>query len=207
MDLFSSRGLARACLLVMVTWALLIGTIPLSAAAAPAPAPEQESLTAPLKAPIAAVSLAVPAEVMIGETFTFTATFANTSGTATDVGYGPFIDIVFPVNGADGNGNQNPPLDGISFISATYLGSSVTSTVLTFPGSGAANTCVNHPYAVAPTTGAALQVCGRSGDVLVVLQLPFGSFVPGQPPVTIDITASLSNLADVGTALNLRARG
>jgi len=198
-------SLLRLSMIIMLLAMISLQALPVIAA--PVASPEQEVVTAPLLAPVASVSLGVPSNVMVGEDFTFTATFSNTSGTATDVGYGPFIDIVLPANGADGNGNQNPPLDGITFINATYLGNAVTSTVLTFPGSGAANTCVNHPYAVAPTTGAALQVCGAPGDTLVVLQLPFGSFVPGQPAVAVTITAHLSNLADVGTALNIRARG
>ncbi|HLF00391.1 MAG TPA: hypothetical protein VI547_00295, partial [Anaerolineales bacterium] len=195
----TARNIARLGLVVFIVLTAFGLRPPFQAQAAPA--------SVPSFVPIAAVTLSVPTDVMVGENFSFTATFANTSGTPSDVGYGPFIDIVLPANGADGNGNQNPPLDGINFVSATYLGNTVTSTVLTFPGSGAANTCVNHPYAVAPTTGTALQVCGAPGDRLVVLQLPFGSFVPGQPPVTVNITASLSNLADVGTALNIRARG
>ncbi|NWG06499.1 MAG: sortase [Chloroflexi bacterium] len=201
-NLFSHT--AKFSLLTLVLVVSLLGKSPVIVASA---APEPDVKPAPFFAPVASVNLDVPANVMLGENFTFTATFANTSGTPTDVGYGPFIDIVLPANGADGNGNQNPPLDGISFINATYLGAAVTSTVLTFPGSGAANTCVDHPYAVAPVTGAPLQVCGAPGDTLVVLQLPFGSFVPGQPPVVVTITASVSNLADVGTPLTIRARG
>ena len=199
-------SILRLGMIIALMAGTFLETIPTSAA--PAAAPKKEKVAAaPLLAPVASVGLSVPANVMVGENFTFTASFSNTSGTATDVGYGPFIDVVLPTNGADGNGNQNLPLDGISFISASYLGNAVVSTVLTFPGSGAVNTCVDHPYAVAPTTGAALQVCGVPGDTLVVLQLPFGSFVPGQPAVDVTITASLSNLADVNTALNIRARG
>ncbi|RPJ39084.1 MAG: hypothetical protein EHM35_03170, partial [Planctomycetaceae bacterium] len=147
---------------------------------------------------------------MIGEDFTFTATFDNTSADPNDEGYGPFIDLVFPVTGADG---ANVGIDdGIDFLGATHLGTAVTAVQNTF---GAADTggCsgglgpVTHPYAVAPTTGEALLVCGVPGDKLVTLQLPFGSFVPSQPAVTVEIRAHLSNLADVGTALNFRARG
>jgi len=143
---------------------------------------------------------------MLGENFTFTTTFSNT----VDTGYGPFIDVILPANGADGNGNTSTPLDGISFnssLGATYLGNTLTTTLLTFPNSGATNTCVNHPYAVAPVTGTALQVCGKPGDQLVVIQLPFGSFTPGQPGATVTVNATLSNRADVGTPLTLRARG
>ena len=50
-------------------------------------------------------------------------------------------------------------------------------------------------------------MCGTAGDALVVLELPFGSFAPDQPPITVSVQANLSNLADLGTALTLRAWG
>jgi hypothetical protein len=30
-------------------------------------------------------------------------------------------------------------------------------------------------------------VCGTAGDELVVLELPFGSFAPDQPPISVSI--------------------
>ena len=86
----------------------------------------------------------------------------------------------------------------------------LTSTVLPFPdadGPGPGTTgCVNHPY-YRNTSGVRLQVCGTAGDALLVIELPFGSFAPDQPPITVSVQASLSNLADLGTPLTLRARG
>ncbi len=147
--------------------------------------------------PIPAVSLTVPPESFIGETLSFTASFSNTSGT--DPGYGPYIDLIFPVNGADGAPNP----DGINFSSATYLGQPITAIQLPFP---AAPGCVSHPYAL-DSTGTPVQVCGNPGDKLVVLQLPFGSFTPGQPPAAVTVNATVSNLADLGTPLTIQARG
>lgn len=146
------------------------------------------------------VTLSAPSEVFIGESFSFTATFDNIN--AADVGYGPFIDIVLPATGADGAGAQTD--DGITFVSADYLGVGISSvTTVTFPaGSG----CVDHPLAV-DATHTPLQVCGNPGDQLVVVQLPFGSFAPDQPPATVTINAQMSNLADLGTGLNIYARG
>lgn len=146
-----------------------------------------------LAAPIPTVTLDLPAENFIGEDFSFTVTFDNTS--SADVGYGPFIDVVFPVTGADGD-------DGIDFVSATYLGLPVTTVQLTFPAPGG---CVDHPYAV-DNTGSPVQVCGTPGDKLVVLQLPFGSFTNDQPPATVTINATLSNLADLSSPLTVTAR-
>ena len=42
---------------------------------------------------------------------------------------------------------------------------------------------------------------------LVVITLPFGSFVPSQPPATVTVNASLSNYADLGVALPIQAQG
>lgn len=150
-------------------------------------------------AAIPTVTLNVPGSVFIGEAFSFTVTFDNTA--ATDVGYGPYIDLIFPVTGADGAGAAVD--DGIDFVNATYLGQPVTTTQLTFPtGTG----CVLHPYAV-DNTGNPIQVCGTPGDKLVVLQLPFGSFTADQPPAAVTVNATLSNLADLGTPLTITARG
>ncbi len=169
--------------------------------------PAQEAVAAPVERPSLAqppaVSLNVPAQAFIGSTVNFTVTFDNPD--ANDPGYGPLIDLIIPRNGADGAQNSNPPLDGLTFLSATYLGSPVENTVLTFPGSGGI-TCVNHPY-MRDNTGAFVQVCGNAGDTLVALRLPFGSFTPDQPPVTVNVTASMSNLADLGTPLTIQARG
>lgn len=151
---------------------------------------------------VPSVALSGAQTAMLGQSFGFTATFAN-AGDA--IGYGPHIDLIFPVNGADGTGNTTPPADGIDFVSATYLGSSVTSVDLLFPGSGMSPTCVDHPYAL-DSSGTPLQVCGTPGDRLVVLRLPFGSFTPSQPGVVVTVNATLSDQADVDTALPIRAR-
>ncbi len=143
-------------------------------------------------------SLTLAARTLIGEVINFTVGFDNTS--ATDTGYGPFVDLFLPATGADGAGAATD--DGLTFVSATYLGSAVTSTSLTFNASGQAT----HPYA-RDVSGNPVVVSGTTGDQLVVLQLPFGSFTPAQPPAPIAVRAQLSNLADDGTALQVRARG
>ncbi|HWQ22417.1 MAG TPA: hypothetical protein VN478_06790, partial [Clostridia bacterium] len=124
----------KRLIVVLICMSLVLGLVPI-----------------PLRMPVAraaavpSVALSIPSETMIGESVTFTATFDNTSG---DTGYGPFIDLVFPYNGMDGaHGTATP--DGMSFVSATYLGASVTATTLTFPdddGAGAGTTGhVLHP--------------------------------------------------------------
>ncbi len=147
--------------------------------------------------PVATTTVTPPASPLIGQALSFPVTFDNT-GTIT--GYGPFIDLVLPATGADGAGAAID--DGVTFVSATYLGQPVTAVTLTFNASGQAT----HPYAVT-AAGAPVVVTGTPGDQLVVLRLPFGSFTPTQPAATIQITANLSNLADLGVALPIRVRG
>ncbi len=179
--------------LILLAGQSVWGNVPVSAA------PGERFLAASTPA----VSLNIPAYAFIGENVNFTVTFDNPD--PTDPGYGPLIDLIIPRNGADGEQNTNPPLDGLSFVNATYLGVDVARTVLTFPGSGGV-TCVDHPYMV-DNTGSPAQVCGDAGDTFVALRLPFGSFTPAQPPLVVTITASMSNLADLNIPLTIRARG
>jgi LPXTG-site transpeptidase (sortase) family protein len=197
-NMLHRRGYIFFHVILIVVLALSLG---MWTAPAQAKAPEKGN-TAPLLNTPPSLSLSVPATAFIGTNVTFTVTFDNTD---TVPGYGPLIDLIIPRNGADGAQNTNLPLDGLTFINATYLGSSIENTVLTFPGSGGV-TCVNHPYMV-DSTGAPVQVCGNAGDTFVALRLPFGSFTPDQPPLTVNVTASMSTLADLGTPLTIQARG
>ena len=148
-------------------------------------------LSTVLAVPVPDLTLDIPTAPLIGEEFTFTATFQNTGA---DPGYGPFIDFVLPASGADGD-------DGATFVDAQYLGVVLQSTVQIFPATG----CVLHPFA-RDTSNQRIEVCGTPGDQLVTVRLPFGSFVPSQPPVDIDIIAFLSSYADAGAGLNIHAR-
>ncbi|AYF86679.1 DUF4347 domain-containing protein [Pseudomonas sp. DY-1] len=148
------------------------------------------------------------ADVLLGETFSFNVTFTNIT---TDTGYAPFIDLFFPATGKDGAGAEID--DGVTFVSATYLGQNLTAHVLTFDANGQAS----HPLAVG-TDGKPLIINAadfgmRAGDQMVVVELPFASVTLGQPPITVQVTASLSDLADTdfsfsGTTpdLTIRAR-
>ncbi len=139
-------------------------------------------------------------DVMIGESFTFDVVFDNT-GTTT--GYGPFIDLVFPSNGIDGVAGVGS--DGITFVQATYLGQQLNVIELLFPNDGGGTGTIDHPYAV-DGAGAPLTVTGTAGDTLVVVELPFGSVTSGQPEVSVQITAMVSNLADVAAPLAIQTR-
>ena len=154
------------------------------------------------------VALKLPADVPIGQEFAFTATFSNT-GAPGESGYGPFVDLLIPTNGADGVGGATSGADradGLTVTGATYLGSAVTLTELVFPDDGGGTGTVFHPYAV-DAAGDPLEITGAAGDTLIVLQLPFGSFAPEQPEAEIRLTATVSDEADLGEALTVRARG
>jgi uncharacterized repeat protein (TIGR01451 family)/fimbrial isopeptide formation D2 family protein len=146
------------------------------------------------------VTLTLPKTVYIGQDFTFTVAFDNASN---QPGYGPYIDLVFPVNGVDGAAGTDAP-DGVFFNNATFLGEPVIATELPFPNDGGGAGCVEHPYAV-DNQGLPIEICGTAGDKLVVLQLPFGSFTGDQPPAVITVNASMSDWADVEQPLIITA--
>ncbi|PDV99309.1 SdrD B-like domain-containing protein, partial [Candidatus Chloroploca asiatica] len=180
-------------LLRFVSSAMILILILVGMATPPRPVFAQSGDAIPL------ATLSAPNTVPIGEAFSFAVTFVN--GSTTQTGYGPFIDLIFPATGADGD-------DGITFVDANYLGAPVTTVSLTFPGTDPSSppSCVAHPYARLQD-GSFQQVCGTPGDTLVVLQLPFGSFTPGQPAVELTVNAQLSVLADLDVPLTIRARG
>ncbi len=197
----SSRMIAG--FLMVLTTLVLLNRQPLTAVLAASPS-EQLSLRT-LAAPAASVAIDSPSP-RIGADFDLHVTFSNTGP---DTGYGPFVDLILPANGADGANGSSLPLDGVTFNSASYLGAPINAgdvTVLTFPNAGAGTGCVSHPLMV-NATGAHVQVCGNAGDQLITIRLPFGSFVPSQPAVRLTVNAHLSNLADVGAALTVQARG
>jgi uncharacterized repeat protein (TIGR01451 family)/fimbrial isopeptide formation D2 family protein len=147
-------------------------------------------------APIPTVVLPPPTTALIGATVPVSVTFSNT-GDAT--GYGPFVDVELPTAG-----NVPASSNGLSFVSgsATYLGVSVQTQVLTFPASGQ----VTHPFLLT-SSGQHAVITGTPGDELVVFTLPLGSFTPNQPAATIDFSAQLSTLATVSVPLPVTATG
>ncbi len=185
-------------ILLIVLFGGLVSTKPVHATISQA-----QPIEAPLTAPDTSVTLRRhPLErVMIGEDFNFYVTFDNPA----DTGFGPFIDLIFPVNGADGAAGTNTP-DGLTFVSAEYAGFALTSTTQTFPDDdGPLNPgttgCVGHPLAYG------LTVCGTAGDQLVVLQLPFSSITQDMPELWIKVTANTSALADLDVPLTVLGRG
>ena len=135
---------------------------------------------------------------MIGENFTFTVSLDNTTDSTL---YGPYIDLYFESSGDDGDGDGIifGDSDGNTSDAAQYLGTSVTNTILTYDGINP----LLHPYAV-DSAGDPLEITTnpdgsplQANDTLVVLEMPFGSFTPGQPAAEVVITAHISEYAMV----------
>ncbi|AGI24460.1 outer membrane adhesin like protein [Pseudomonas sp. ATCC 13867] len=149
------------------------------------------------------VSISMPSpDVLLGDSFNFNIDLRNSSS---QVGFAPYIDLFLPATGKDGD-------DGIRFVSASYLGQAVKSYVVTFDASGNAT----HPLAK-DASGKALVISAASvgmkpGDQFVVLQVPYASVSQDQPTISLQVTATLSNLADTSLTtgspdLTIQARG
>jgi hypothetical protein len=198
--------IASACRLFFSSALIVFLLLNLWSVATPVQAERSNSLSGagsvrPLFAPVPGVTLNAPANPFIGDPLTITVTFDNTGP---DNGYGPYIDLFLPLSGADGLSGGGPN-DGISFVSATYLGLPVTTNVLNCP----AGSTVTHPL-TGQTITCPAQPPGLYSPFtwqLVVITLPFGSFVPSQPPATVTVNANLSNYADLGVALPIQAQG
>ena len=155
---------------------------------------------APRFAAVPSVSINAPGQIFIGSSFSFTVTFDNTGA---DTGYGPYLDVFLPLSGADGI--VGGPNDGISFSAASYLGAPVTTQTLNCP----AGSTVTHPL-TNQTVTCPPQPAGLFSPFvwqMVVVTLPFGSFVPGQPPIEVAVNAQLSNYADLNVPLPIWAGG
>lgn len=150
----------------------------------------------------------VPPQVLIGEDFTFKVRFANTAG---DIGYGPFIDLVLDAGGA--NITKNPPCacDGMTFVKANMIDVNggpvplVSYQSVAPPCTSSLPVSPNHPF----LSSGVQPVLLSPGSQLVTIELPFGSFHPSQPEIVVEVTAHVSNLADLAPPhpLKIYARG
>jgi len=156
------------------------------------------------------VGLIIPASAFIGEDVNFSVTFDNLGTAADDTGYGPFVDVVIDTTGADAH-LSGGPYDGLgtSSITAFFLDTAISGSnffIIPFDAAGHAL----HPFVVDNTGNRIIVIAPPGfgeGDTLVVVRLPFGSFTPDQPAARIDFTVNMSDFADLGTALNVSARG
>jgi fimbrial isopeptide formation D2 family protein len=146
-------------------------------------------------------------DVLLGDTFTFTASFTNPS---TQVGFAPYIDLFIPSTGKDGAGDEVD--DGITLVSATFQGVEIQAFEVVFDANGQATHPLAKDASGQPIVINAADFGLRAGDRLWVLQLPNASITSGQPPIDIVVTMRLSNLADTSLTdaapnLTVKARG
>ncbi len=156
----------------------------------------------------------VPPEVLIGEDFTFRVRFKNASTNPGDFGYGPFIDVVVDAGGANITKPAQTPAclcDGMTFLTASLIDVNggpvplVSYQSVASPCTSSLPVSPNHPF----QSSGVPPVIVPAGSQLVTIELPFGSFDPTQPEIVVEVTAHMSNLADVTPAypLKIYARG
>lgn len=125
----------------------------------------------------------------VGEPFHYKITLSNTG---TSPGYAPFVETVLPANTTFSSAV-------FSVGNVTLTPESPTPTVVTDNDAGdPAQGLVTNPITGATTL---LPV----GSRYIVLDLPLGSYVPGQTPVDITINANLNGGLPVGTPLSQSA--
>lgn len=135
--------------------------------------------------------------ILLGGDATFQVTFTNPS---TQTGYAPFLDVILPATGYDGD-------DGVSFVSASYLGVNLVAHVVTFGPDGTAVHPLAKDASGNPLVIRASDYGYRAGDQLVVLELPYAGFGSGQPALTVDIHVQMSELADANQPHVISVRG
>ncbi len=118
-----------------------------------------------------------PSASFAGEQFDFDVDLTNTGGP----GFGPYHRLILPPD--------------ITFDSATYLGSGITTNNLGTFNSASGNQLTD------PRTGSI--VTGPEGGTLILLVLPLGSVVQGGPAITTNIYAMISTAAIVGVPLDI----
>ncbi|GJG97587.1 VCBS domain-containing protein [Cupriavidus pauculus] len=135
--------------------------------------------------------------ILIGGDASVNVTFTNPSS---QPGYAPYLDVLMPTTGYDGD-------DGVSFVSATYLGTPLVAHVVTFGADGTALHPIAKDASGNPLVIRASDYGYRAGDQLVVLELPYASFSNGQPSATVTINVHMSDLADANKPHVISVRG
>ncbi|CAM2792165.1 hypothetical protein CFR75_10230 [Komagataeibacter xylinus] len=136
-----------------------------------------------LDSPTATVTISSSTDTsnLLGNAFSQTITFANNASNG--VGYAPFVEIFAPTNAT-----QDTPL-----TSVTYLGQDLSAKAVTLVDVDGKIGAYN-PYS-SGTDGKPQFVTApagfKAGDTMYVVSLPFGSYTPKQP--TLTLTANFAN--------------
>lgn len=174
------------------SWTLADTTAPLHHDVNPFTAATLAAYSGVLDTPAPTVSLSLtpgiatttPGTVLLGDTLTANVTFQNTAINAT--GYAPYVELFVPAG---------LTLSG----SPSYAGSGLTDLQATVSGGAAINPLTKVSEA-APA--------GFSSGTLYVVELPYGSFTPGEPQISFTATFQMASTpALVGTTLTVDARG
>jgi hypothetical protein len=115
------------------------------------------------------------------------------------VGLLPFFDLALPkrIDASFDNGLQL--VSGVSDLADE----TVDIKAVDFTGDVP---CVDHPWANAPD-GQPMRVCGPAGwTFYAMMVVPFSSFAPEQPRASLSFTATMSDLTEPGTVLEIRGR-
>jgi len=142
--------------------------------------------------PVATVD--IPGSGFINENFEFCVTADNTG---TDAGYEPYVNVFID--------------PGVQVNSATLMGGSVPVSTFTWDAASGAwldasnNPLTDHPLDPALSLPPAP---GIDGTTWLLVDLPFGSYVPDQPPAKIvfDATLDPSQGAVLGQPINISAQ-
>lgn len=131
----------------------------------------------------------VDAQSFINEEFNVEVKFDNEGS---DVGYGPYMDVFFE-EGID-----------TSNLAASFLGQDLALTKISYDGAGNPNLS-KHPL----TNIDLNQDLSRANGTLLIVELPFGSYTPDQPELSVNFSgAKLTNDADLlGEPLNVEVVG
>lgn len=175
------------------------------------------SAFAPLQAQIPTVTLQdVPGDVLIGEVFHFKVLFKS----APTTGYAPFVELAVQYQGIDCTtplpSGAPGPCDGLEIVGANALfanGSVPLSGCSAVQNNGTTNPSC--PVLQCPSSSSTPAPSGcwfgvtpvPVGFQKSVFLLPFGSFVPGQPDVVLDMAVRVHAYANANQPLQILARG
>jgi large repetitive protein len=145
----------------------------------------------------ATTTLTVDAKPLIGSVNNNgSVTFINNG---TTVGYAPYVTLAFDSTGKDTNNTTPTPSEGVSYVagSAKFLGAALPEEhILTFVGGKASSPLVTDANEIPIEFLMSAYDGMENGDQLVILKLPLGSFVSGQPDATINFKYNVGANAD-----------
>ena len=160
--------------------------------ALPFSATAMDSFSGVLDAPAPTVSISVVSSqqhiaagtALLGETMNATLSFTNTATSGT--GFGPYVELFLPT--------------GVTLTGTpTYNGANLTTSSATVTAGSFTN-----PHTKTTETAPG----GFTAGTMVIIDLPYGSFTPGEPQVDIAAQLKIANTATlVGNPLTIDARG